>query len=53
MVDSGSRHGSNEFAAAGIVGLFSGLQMRENAAEGRKMPFIDGHCVPTVIIQHI
>jgi len=41
MVDFGSWQGSSVFATAGIVCLFRGLQKSENAARGRKMPFVD------------
>jgi len=43
MVDFGSEQGLSVFASTGIVGLFRGLQKSENAALGRKMPFLDGH----------
>jgi len=43
MVDFGSRQGPSEFASAGLVRLFRGMQMRENAAGGRKTLFLDGH----------
>jgi hypothetical protein len=43
VVDFGSWQGSSVFATAGIVRLFRGLQKSENAARGRKMPFVDGH----------
>ena len=43
MVDFGSGQGLSNFETAGIAGYFEDFQKSENAALGRKMPFVDGH----------
>ena len=51
MVHFGSGQGLNFFAATGIVLLFQGLQKSENAAPGRKMPFLNGHWIEIFLVQ--
>jgi len=50
MVDFGSGQGLSDFETAGIAGYSEDsaeaslrAQKSENAALGRKMPFVDGH----------
>ncbi len=43
MVDFGSVQGRSVFVTAGVAALRRGLQRRENAGMGQKMPFMDGH----------
>jgi hypothetical protein len=42
-VDLGAEQGLSDFETGGILRLFRGFQMSENAALGPNMPFLDGH----------
>ncbi len=45
MVDCGSGQGRSVLATASGAALRRGMQIYENAAMGRKMPFMDGHYI--------
>jgi hypothetical protein len=43
MADFGSGQGRSDDETGGAAGLRRGFQKSENAGQGQKMPFMDGH----------
>ena len=53
MVDFVSEQGLSIFETAGIACYFEDFEKCENAALGRKMPFMDGHLNKRLYLNHI
>ena len=53
MVNFGSWQSPNEFSTGGIARYFEDWKREENAARGRKMPFMDGHYIYDLLLMRL